>query len=178
MEKLQDITVRQERPSDYAEIYELVKNAFATSSHADGTEPDYLNEVRKKDTFIPELSLVAEDSDGRLVGQIVLYKTDISTSHGIRTELLLSPISVHPAYFRRGIARKMVDTALFIAKGLGYHAVFLCGNPVLYHKLGFSPTYQYGIYHVDDADKTAEWSMVRELYEGALKGIRGTINTI
>ena len=65
--------IRQETPADYAEVYELVKISFATSTNEG--EWDYLNEVRKKAAFIPELSLVAENDDGRLVGQIVLYKT-------------------------------------------------------------------------------------------------------
>lgn len=98
--------IRQEQPADYDEIYELVKKAFATSTN-DG-EWDYLNELREKDTFIPELSLVAENDDGKLVGQIVLYKTNITTADRVYTELLLSPISVHPDFFRRGIARAMM----------------------------------------------------------------------
>jgi predicted N-acetyltransferase YhbS len=107
--------IRQERPSDYDEVYQLVKKSFATSSHADGTEPDYLNEVRKKDTFIPRLSLVAENEDGRLVGQIVLYKMTIVSRDGDITQLVLSPICVHPDYFRRGIARAMMEKAFQIA---------------------------------------------------------------
>lgn len=168
--------IRQENPSDYDEVYQLVKIAFATTEDDDGTTPDYLDELRGKDVFIPELSLVAE-IDGMLVGQIVLYKTAIVTFQGdLLTELLLSPISVHPNYFRRGIARAMVDEALSIAARMGYRAVFLCGDPEIYGKLGFVPTYRYKIFHKDD--KTAEWSMVRELYEGALDGITGTIDTI
>ena len=58
--------IRQERISDYAEVYELVKISFAAASHSDGTEPDYLNELRNKDTFIPELSLVAEHENGEI----------------------------------------------------------------------------------------------------------------
>jgi len=37
--------IHQETYADYEEIYNLVKILFATSSHADGTEPDYLNSV-------------------------------------------------------------------------------------------------------------------------------------
>jgi len=162
--------IRQETPSDYAEVYRLVKLSFATNADDDGIVPDYLNALRKKDTFIPELSLVAE-IDGKLVGQIVLYKTTFG-------ELLLSPICVHPDYFRRGIARAMVDEALRIAKGMGFRAVFLCGNPEIYGRLGFVPTYKYNIFHKTDESKTAEWSMVRELYDGALDGITGTIDTV
>ncbi len=65
--------IRQEQPADYDEVYELVKISFATSTNEG--EWDYLNEVRKKSTFIPELSLVAENDVGKLIGQIVLYKT-------------------------------------------------------------------------------------------------------
>jgi len=168
--------IRQEQTSDYEEVYNLVKTSFATSSHDDGTTADYLNEVRKKDTFIPELSLVAVECE-KIIGQVVLYKTDITTESGKQTELLLSPICVHPDYFRRGIAREMVETALGKAKAMGYKAVFLCGNPDFYKKLGFAPTYLHDIIHIKDDKRKAEWSMVRELYGGALDGITGAINT-
>ena len=170
--------IRRENPSDYDEVYQLVKTSFATIPDSDGTESDYLNELRDNDTFIPELSLVTENDDGTLIGQIVLYKTAITTPHGELTELLLSPICVHPDYFRRGIARAMVDEALRLASGMGFKAVFLCGDPEIYERLGFAPSYQYYIFHKDDKSKTAKWSMVRELYSGALNGISGTVDTV
>lgn len=166
--------IRQEQPADYNEVYELVKMSFATSTNEG--EWDYLNEVRKKDTFIPELSLVAENDDGKLIGQIVLYKTNITTSDNIYTELLLSPISVHPDYFRRGIARAMMFEAFRIAKIMGFTAIFLCGDPDFYHKLGFKASYEYGIFHIADKTKKAEWCMAFELIPGALTGKAGTID--
>ena len=78
------MNIRQEQPADYDEVYELVKKSFATSTNEG--EWDYLNEVRKKDTFIPELSLVAENDDGKLIGQIVLYKTIITALDKVYTE--------------------------------------------------------------------------------------------
>ena len=170
--------IRRETPLDHDEVYKLVKASFAASTHGDGTEADYLNGIREKDAFIPELSLVAENSEGKLVGQIVLYKTAIATEEGERTELLLSPISVHPDHFRRGIARAMIEEALRIAKGIGFGAVFLCGDPDIYGRLGFSPSYRYNIFHKNDVSKTAEWSMVRELYDGALAGVTGKVDTV
>ena len=68
--------------------------------------PDYLAELREKDVFVPELSLVAQNDDGQIIGQIVLYKTTITTPRGECVELLLSPICVHPNYFRRGIGSR------------------------------------------------------------------------
>ena len=173
--------IRQEKKSDYDEVYELVRISFATTPDDDGTTSDYLNQIRKKDTFIPELSLVAENDDKKIIGQIVLYKTNITTSNtsnGEITELLLSPISVHPDYFRRGIARAMIERSLSIAKKMGYKAVFLCGDPKLYGKFGFIPSYEYNIFHITDDSKSAEWCMAHELTEGALSGISGTVDIV
>jgi len=163
---------------DYDEVYQLVKTSFASSFNDDGTVPDYLSGLREKDTFIPELSLVAQNDDGRLIGQIVLYKTMITTSCGGLVALLLSPICVHPAYFRRGIARAMVNEALRIAKTMGFGSVFLCGDSEIYGKLGFLPSYHYNIFHINDKTKIAKWSMVYELYPGALSGVSGTVATV
>ena len=170
--------IRQERQSDYDEVRQLVKTSFATNEDDDGTTHDYLDALREKDVFIPELSLVAENDDGAIIGQVVLYKTAITTPQGIITELLLSPICVHPGYFRNGIARAMTEEALRIAKDMGFNAVFLCGNPKIYNKLGFLPSYRYNIFHKTDESRTAEWSMVRELRSGALSGVSGIIDTI
>jgi len=168
--------IRRECPSDYSGVYALVKASFAASLHSDGTEADYLNEVRKKETFIPELSFVAENEDDELIGQIVLYKTNIITADQAITELVLSPLCVRPDHFRRGVARALMERSFEVAEGLGYRLVFLCGDPQFYRKIGFAPTYEHGIYHVTDAEKNAEWCMVRELVSGTLKEITGAID--
>jgi len=168
--------IRREKPSDYDEVYELLKLSFGTTSN-DG-EWDYLNEVRKKDTFIPDLSLVTENDDGKIIGQIVLYKMTINSKDKKFTELLLSPICVHPDYFRRGIARTMINESFCIAKQLGYRAVFLCGEPEIYKKFGFKPSYYYDIFHVSDDSKNAQWCMAYELVDDALKGICGTVDIV
>jgi len=63
--------ILQESPADYNEVYQLVKVAFDFNESTDGTVSDYLNELRTKDVFIPELSLIAE-KDERIIGQITL----------------------------------------------------------------------------------------------------------
>jgi predicted N-acetyltransferase YhbS len=171
-------TIRQETTSDYDKVYQLVKISFATNNNDDGTTSDYLNQIRLKDTFIPELSLVAENSDGEIIGQIVLYKMIIKTKDNEIIELLLSPICVHPDYFRRGIARSLINESFKKAKKLGYRAVFLCGNSKIYKKFGFVPSFVYNIYHISDKSKNAEWCMAYELDEGSLKNITGTINIV
>ncbi len=172
------MTIRQERFPDYEKVYELVNTSFATAPHSDGTEADYLNDIRKKDTFIPELSLVTERENGEIIGQIVLYEMNITMPDRVITELVLSPICVHPMYCRKGVARKMMERSFEIAKKLGYKAVFLCGEPKLYRKLGFVPTFEYDIYHISDVQRNAEWCMVRELVSGTLDQVNGTIDIV
>jgi len=170
------LIIRKERETDYNEVYQLISTSFATNPDDEGDTADYLNAVRKKETFIPELSMVAENGDGKIVGQIVLYKITINAPGKISTGLVLSPICVHPDYFRRGIASAMMRKTFVAAENMGYSCVFLCGNPDFYNKFGFLPTHRFGIYHVKDDTKKAEWCMVRELFEGALCGINGTID--
>jgi len=80
-----EINIRQETPEDYREVHELVDTSFATNQGDKGDTSDYLEAVRKKDTFIPELSFVATLIDGKIVGQITLYHTDIitETNHAV-----------------------------------------------------------------------------------------------
>lgn len=170
--------IRQETPNDYCEVYNLVKESFSTSQDSDGDEQDYLNDLRNTNNFIPQLSLVKENSDGKIIGIIVLYKMIIKSNDLNYTELVLSPICVHPDYFLQWIAREMIETALNIADNLWYKAVFLCWNPLIYSKLGFKPSFEYNIYHVNDSSRRANWCMWREIKKWALTDITWTIDIL
>lgn len=70
----------------------------------------------------------------------------------------------------------MIEESLIIAKRLGYGAVFLWGNPRFYSRFGFIPAYRYNIRHVQFEQKNVDFIMVKELRDGALDGIEGTID--
>lgn len=167
--------IRQEIPTDYGEVYTMVKKSFATADHCDGTEQDYLNAIRKKSSFIPELSLVAQINN-KIVGQIVLYEMQIRCEDRNEVQLVLSPLSVHPDYFRQGIGTKLISEGCKRAFDNGYKAIFLCGDYAYYSKFGFVPTYQYEIYHEKDIEKNAEWCMVKEIEKGYLTAVTGLID--
>ena len=169
------MVIRQETPQDYAEVYQLVHSAFATAPHADGTEADYLNALRAKDTFVPELSLLAAENN-RIIGQIVLSEFTFLPPDESIASLLLSPLSVHPAFFRRGTASALIKAGLAKAQKMGYTAVFLCGDPAFYHRFGFAATYRFGIYHTKDP--RAEWCMAKEIENGVLRHAAGTIDIV
>ena len=132
--------IRQEQPSDYAAVYEVVKTAFATAEHSDGTEQDLVEALRHSPSFIPELSLVAV-LDGKIVGHVLFTKVTV----GGRTELALAPLSVLPACQRQGIGQALMAEGHCIAKRLGFDYSIVLGHPGYYPKAGYRPASLYGI---------------------------------
>ena len=171
-----NIFIRPETADEYEVVNELIYKAFSESYGTDtGTEIiEHFKQERKKGTFIPELSLVALLENGKIVGQVTLHKTDIITDSGRNTQLTLSQSAVLPDYRMSGIMRELVTFVLNKAKEMGYGAVFLGGNPAVYGRFGFEPSYKYGIYHENRVKMGDEGYMVCILVPGGLDGITGT----
>lgn len=132
--------IRQENQNDYNEVYNVVKKAFATAEHSDGNEQDLVNALRKSNSFIPELSLVAVEN-GKVVGHILFTKAYVKGF----VELALAPLSVLPAYQRKGMGLALMKKGHDIAKKLGYDYSIVLGNSEYYPKVGYIPASVYGI---------------------------------
>lgn len=134
------LEIRQEAPQDYAVIYQLVKEAFASAEKSDGNEQDLVSALRISDAFVPALSLVAV-VDGNIVGHILFTNVSVGT----HTALALAPLSVHPAYQRRGIGLALMKKGHKIAQQLGYEYSIVLGSSKYYSKVGYVPARTYGI---------------------------------
>ena len=168
--------IRKEEQKDYCDVYNLVKAAFATVEHSDGTEADRVNKNREKDYFVPELALVAE-VDEQIVGYIALHEMQIEYLDGTRDiQVEVAPLAVRPDCFKKGIGARLMEEGCKRAKALGYSAVFLCGHPSYYPRFGYVPTCQYHIYHKLDTGHNAPWCMVKELTQEYLGQKEATIN--
>ena len=132
--------IKQESKSDYAAVYEVVKTAFATAEHSDGTEQDLVTALRSSSSFVPELSLVAE-VDNKIVGHILFTKADVDG----HTVLALAPLSVLPSYQRQGIGLALMAEGHRIARELGFGYSVVLGHPGYYPKAGYCPANQLGI---------------------------------
>ena len=170
------ITIRPEKLSEYEKVNKLIYDAF---SEQHGIETGkfmmkHFIEERQKDTYIPELSLVAVLEEGLIVGEVALHETNIITESGEITQLVLAQSAVLPKYRMQGIMRMLVEYALCEAKNMGYGAVFLGGNPRLYARFGFVPSSTYEIYHKDRQKWGDEGFMVCILKQGVLDGVTGT----
>ena len=134
------LEIRQENKNDYDEVYNVVKKAFETAEHSDGNEHDLVDALRKSNSFIPELSLVAIE-DGKIVGHILFTKIKI----GKNEELALAPLAVLPEYQKQGIGSKLIEEGHKVAKNLGYHYSIVLGSENYYPKFGYIPASNYGI---------------------------------
>jgi predicted N-acetyltransferase YhbS len=166
------LIIRQERPSEYYTVSNLVKLAFQTAKVSNGTEQNFVDKLRESSNYIPELALVAEQ-DGKIVGHIMLTKTTVATSERKIEALLIAPLSVALEYRSRGIGSKLVLASFDVAKNLGYSAVFVVGAPEFYGRFGFKTSVSFGIRHVPAIGD--QYVMAYELTSGALSGITGTV---
>ena len=94
------VTIRTENQSEYEEVNETIYEAFA-EQHGIETGKfmmEHFKKERQKETFVPELSLVAALDDGTIIGEVALHETDIITETGKNTQLVLSQCAVLPKY--------------------------------------------------------------------------------
>ena len=134
------MTIRQETEKDHAQVYEVVKAAFASADHSDGTEQDLVVRLRDSDAFIPELSLVAVEN-GNIAGHILFTRAGVDD----RVVLALAPLSVLPAYQRKGIGLALMAEGHQIAKKLGFDYSVVLGHAKYYPKAGYRPASCFGI---------------------------------
>ncbi|HEX5115119.1 MAG TPA: N-acetyltransferase [Pseudonocardiaceae bacterium] len=139
--------IRRELPHDSAAVHAVTCAAFARS---DGTpaEATLVTELRADPAWIPQLSLVALDSDGTVVGHVLATRGQV----GPVPVLGLGPLSVRPAHQRRGVGSALMHAILGAADAMDEPLVALLGNPVYYQRFGFGPCVDHHI-----APPVAEW---------------------
>jgi len=168
-----NITIRQEIPTDYPIVFNLVEEAFRTMKYSNQTEHFLVEKLRKnEDIFIPELSLIAE-LEGKIVGHILLSKIHIKDNENIFELLSLAPVSVLPAFHKKGIGSQLVRESHRIAKSLGHTSVLLIGHKDYYPRFGYQPAHLFGIKF--PFDSALENCMVVELEKNALDDVRGMV---
>lgn len=135
-----DIKIRQEVESDWKDVYNVILQAFEKAEHTDHKEHILVERLRKSQSFIPELSLVAE-RNGEIIGHILFTKIQIGKS----TQLALAPLSVLPSMQRKGIGCKLILTGHEIARNLGYEFSVVLGHEKYYPRFGYQPASLFGI---------------------------------
>lgn len=133
--------IKQEESKDFDTIYKVIKTSFQSAEHTDGNEQDLVNALRGSDSYIPELSLVAE-INGNIIGHIMFTKVKIGDS----IQLALAPLSVLPNYQKQGIGMALIKEGHKRAANLGYEYSIVLGDDKYYSKIGYFPAKDYGIF--------------------------------
>ncbi len=166
------IHIRQERPSDYPQVFHLIEAAFRHEKYSDKREQFLVERLRSTDGFIPDLSLVAE-MDRQVVGYILLSKVKIATVQDEITALALAPVAVLPAFQGKGLGAALILKAHDTARDLGYQSVIVLGHEKYYPKFGYQPLHHFHLSLPFDAPP--ENCMAIELVPGALKNLTGKV---
>lgn len=167
------IRIREERRKDRTVIYRLIEAAFAGVAESDHREQFLVERLHRAETFVPQLSLVAESGDGETVGYILLTPVEIVSDEGVATSLGVAPLAVLPPFQRRGIGGMLLREAHARAAALGYGTAVLLGHKEYYPRFGYRKASDYGIGFPFDAPD--ECCMVAELRPYALRGLHGRV---
>jgi putative acetyltransferase len=165
--------IGREKPEEFPRIYDLVKTAFQTAKVSDGTEQDFVDQLRAGGGYIPELALVAEENS-KLIGHIMLTKMNIDSRDKKIETLLLAPLSVALEHRNKGVGTELIKESFRLAKEMGYTSVLLVGDPAYYHRFGFQASVDFGIRNVNNFPDP--YVLACELVPGALASISGTVD--
>lgn len=130
------VSLRRESPADADAVAAIVSAAFG---HKEVVLPELVTALRPFSRFGDDpgpLSVVA-DSDGAVVGHVMLTIGRVDAWERLVDVLVLSPLAVLPEYAQRGIGSALISTAIELATSLGSPALFLEGAPGFYGRRGF-----------------------------------------
>lgn len=168
-----DITIRQEEQRDYPAVYNLIKAAFANMQESDHKEHLLVERLHRSGAFVPELSLIAETRDGKVIGYILLTEVEIASPEKKVLSLGLAPVAVLPEYQNRGIGSALIKEAHNRAVAAGYRSVVLLGHKDYYPRFGYKKAIDYDIHFPFDVPP--EFCMVKELAPNSLNEVHGIV---
>ena len=156
---------------------ELVEDVF--TKHSDQEEGilvrRLVEEIRSKKYYLPELEFVMVNEDDEVIGYAMFSRFHIEGKYEDEL-LLLSPVAVKTELQRQHISKALIEYGFEKAREMGYKAVLVEGNPRNYNSRGFVTSADYGIFAAPSVGlPSPECMMVKELEEGALEDIKGSV---
>lgn len=103
-----NVKIRQEYNGDLTIIIDLIGSAFRNVRESDHKEQLLVERLHGPEKFIPQLSLVAETDNGRIVGYILLTEVEIVSANRAATSLAVTPLAVMPEFQNRGIGGMLI----------------------------------------------------------------------
>jgi len=165
-----NLIIRNEKEKDNRDVEQLIREAFWNLYVPGCNEHFVLHNLRNSNDFIPVLDFVAE-LEGQIVGQIAYSRGIIQYKQGEKEIISFGPVSVLPAFQKRGIGRALIIHTINLARDMGYPAICIYGDPRYYGRFGFRCAERYAIKTADD--KFAIALLALELKQSVLNNIQG-----
>ncbi|BES63817.1 N-acetyltransferase [Gottschalkiaceae bacterium SANA] len=166
-EKEIEYWIQPEQEENYSEVEALVKEAFMGLENGNPMEPVLVKKLRKGDSFVPGLSLIAHDGE-KILGHILLTRIRIVGPDKEILSLAMAPVSVLPDMQNQGIGGELIRVSIEMAKAMEYGSIIVLGHPEYYPRFGFQSTEKWQIRA--SFEVPAEALMGLELEKGALAG--------
>lgn len=176
--KQDNLIIRRETPADYEAVERLTREAFWNVYRPGCTEHYVVHVLRRDPDFVPELDLVLEQ-DGQLIGHILYMRAKITADDGREIPMMtFGPISIHPAFQRKGLGKRLLEASMAKAAALGAGVLCIEGNIAFYGKSGFVVAGTRGIrYHGAPEQEIVPYVLLKELRQGFLDGVTGVYHT-
>lgn len=121
----------------------------------------------------PQISLVAEDERGVVVGHILFTPVKIHAASGTSEAMGLAPMAVVPPLQGAGVGSALVRAGLAECRRAGELVVVVLGHARYYPRFGFKRAWDFGLYYGARGANPA--FMVCEIEPGALEGRSGEV---
>ncbi|MBK9290434.1 MAG: N-acetyltransferase [Bacteroidetes bacterium] len=165
------IEIRQTKAAEFETTLHLTRETFWNLFKPGCDEHLVLYKLRKSDSYIPKLDLVAIAEQG-IVGHSITTRAKVIDNMGHEHEVLcVGPVSVLPEWQNKGIGGKLLTDSISIARSSGFAGMILFGHPAYYRRFGFVNAQAYGITTKDGLN--FEPFMALELNADAFRTVKG-----
>ncbi len=170
-------TITAMQPQYLEESLDMIERTFTLSENADEGRMvrTLMTEMRRSPWYVPELELIMLQ-DSRVIGHVNFTRFPLEGRHSDKL-LLLSPVATMTEYQRQGVSRKLIERGFELARGMGFTAVLVEGDPRNYRARGFQTSAGFGITAAERVRLPhPDCLMVRELIPGGLDGVTGAVD--
>jgi len=163
--------IRNTNAGEFEITENLTREAFWNLYRPGCVEHLTLHNLRKSNCYLPQLDLVAV-RDEKIIGHIIVTIAGVVDLNDVQHEVLcVGPISVLPAFRKKGTGSKLMHESIQRAQLLGYKGMILFGNPDYYHRFGFINAQKFEITTKEGSNFNP--FMALELYPNALANVKG-----
>lgn len=125
------IKIRNEMKNDMKIVEDITRKSFYNIYIPGCIEHYLIHIMREHKDFIKELDFVLE-LNGEVIGNIMYTKTKLIDETGKEKNILtFGPVSISPAYQRRGYGKMLMEHSFIKAKEMGYDVIVIFGSPVM-----------------------------------------------